>query len=124
MKPARMAQFAILLIVVVISTLAFLIVMGNETEMEKAAVQSSPSTQAPPTNPVFTSTVTAQAATLMPAPTPTPTAMGSLASSPTPLPILFPHTKACEDGADNDNDGFFDLADPQCRNEKDNDESK
>lgn len=45
--------------------------------------------------------------------TPTPT--------PTPAPTPAPAPKAaCEDGLDNDGDGLVDLADPGCKNAKDN----
>ena len=80
-----------------------------------------PSTQRPPTDPPPTDALPTNPPPTQPPPTdPPPTD-----PAPTqPLPTNDPPRKACKDGIDNDNDGFTDRDDPQCRNNGDNDESQ
>jgi len=60
---------------------------------------------------------------------PTKTLFPTFTSVPVPTDTIFPTItpsgpKQCNDGIDNDGDGYIDLTDPQCRNRGDNDESQ
>ncbi len=74
----------------------------------------------PPTNtPVPPPTNTPIPPTNTPVPPPTNTPVPPPTKTNTPS-----GPRACNDGIDNDNDGYIDGADPQCRNNGDDDESQ
>jgi uncharacterized protein YraI len=82
---------------------------------------NSPPTQLPPTNPPPTNPLPTIPLPTVPLPT-DPPATNPPATQPPPA--IDPPHRACKDGIDNDNDGFTDGDDPQCRNNGDNDESQ
>ena len=55
-------------------------------------------------------------------PTPEPPTATNAPVQPTDTPVPSAPKLECDDGIDNDGDGFIDLADPQCRSASDNDE--
>ena len=55
---------------------------------------------------------------------PTPTVSPTPTDKPTPTPSPHPNRAECEDGIDNDEDGFIDLQDQQCTSKNDNHEDK
>ena len=90
-----------------------------------------PSTNPPPTQLLPTSPLPTNPLPTNPLPTdPLPTDLlptdppATNSPSTQPPPAIDPPHKACKDGIDNDNDGFTDGDDPQCRNNGDNDESQ
>lgn len=57
-------------------------------------------------------------------PTPTPSPTATFTPEPDRTETFTPLVPQCSDGIDNDGDRLVDLADKQCRNANDNDESK
>ncbi len=87
------------------------------TRLPQPTNPSPVATRPPPTNPPTDPPPT------QPPPTDPPTDPTDPPPTQPPTTVDPPH-RACKDGIDNDNDGFTDGDDPQCRNNGDNDESQ
>ena len=96
------------------------------TRLPQSTTPPPVATQPPPTNPPPTQPPPTSPPPTDPLPTnPLPTDLLPTDPLPTqPPPAIDPPHKACKDGIDNDNDGFTDGDDPQCRNNGDDDESQ